>query len=98
MQFLYTVLTGSLGKLCGAFLIDEAFERWMQYKSGLKFDKCRAPQTDFRMFVNDEWEYTLKRAFSGKERNQDFPVRPPARAFGTVKRWRGNNDSYSLKR
>lgn len=49
------------------------------------------------MFVNDEWEYTLKRAFSGKERNQDFPVRPPARAFGTVKRWRGNNDSYSLK-
>ncbi|KAI1843813.1 hypothetical protein JX266_010072 [Neoarthrinium moseri] len=86
------------GKLCGAFLIDDAFETWMQYKSGLKFDQCKAPKHDFRIFVNDEWEYTMKRAFSGSETNSEFTLRPPARAFSKVKRWRGTNDSYSLKK
>ncbi|KAH6660387.1 hypothetical protein BKA67DRAFT_634255 [Truncatella angustata] len=86
------------GKLCGAFLIDDAFETWMQYKSGLKFDQCRSPKHDFRIFVNDEWEYTMKRAFSGSEATEVLTLRPPARAFSKVKRWRGANDSYSLKR
>ncbi|KAK8051847.1 hypothetical protein PG993_003232 [Apiospora rasikravindrae] len=44
-------------------MIDDAFEAWMQYKSGLKFCQCHAPKNEFRIFVNAEWEYTMKRAF-----------------------------------
>ncbi len=46
-----------IGKLCGAFLVDQAFENYMIMKSGLKFDKVQA--NEFRLFVNDEWESVL---------------------------------------
>lgn len=86
-----------IGKLCGAFLIDDAFETWMQNRSGLRFSQCHAPKNDFRIFVNEEWEYTMKRAFTGKETNKEFILRPPAKAFSKFKRVRGQSDSYSIK-
>jgi len=82
------------GKLCGAFLVDQAFENYMTAKSGLKFGKCEA--NDFRSFVNDEWEYSMKRNFDGEEQQSSFVIRPPARTFGTMKRVRGVNDSFRL--
>ncbi|KAK7958447.1 hypothetical protein PG988_013295 [Apiospora saccharicola] len=85
------------GKLCGAFLIDDAFESWMQNRSGLRFSQCHAPKNEFRIFVNEEWEYTMKRAFTGNEMNKEFIVRPPAKAFSKFKRVRGQSDSYSIK-
>ncbi|KAK7927290.1 hypothetical protein PG985_004288 [Apiospora marii] len=85
------------GKLCGAFLIDDAFEAWMQHRSGLRFSQCHAPKNEFRIFVTEEWEYTMKRAFTGKEVNKEFMLRPPAKAFSKFKRVRGQSDSYSIK-
>lgn len=84
------------GKLCGAFLIDDAFENFMKLKSGLKFKECRG--NEFRMFVNDEWEYTMKRAFSGNELQDTFMLRPPAKVFPAMKRFRGSTDNYALKK
>ena len=80
------------GKLCGAFLIDDAFGNWMSIKSGLKFDKC--DQADVRGFVNEEWEHGIKRAFTGKE--SSFSIRPPARAFGVIKRTKGATDNFQV--
>ena len=82
------------GKLCGAFLIDDAFENWMTIKSGLKFDKCEP--VDVRTFVNEEWEHGIKRLFTGNEKS--FAIRPPARAFGLVKRTKGYTDSFHVSR
>lgn len=74
----------------------------MRCKSGLKFDKCQYPEHDFRIFVNEEWEYTMKRSFAGDETNDSFTLRPPARAFSTMDstmKWIKRSDfSYSLKK
>jgi len=67
----------------------------MKIKSGLKFEKC--DETDFRAFVNDEWEYTMKRNFGGDEEEANFVLRPPARAVGTIKKIR-NHDSFRLSK
>ncbi|KAK0624001.1 hypothetical protein B0T14DRAFT_517383 [Immersiella caudata] len=80
------------GKLCGAFLIDDAFENWMKIKSGLRFDKC--DRADVRDFMNEEWEHGIKRAFTGKE--PSFSIRPPAKAFGVVKRTKGRTDNFQI--
>ncbi len=66
----------------------------MMTKSGLKFDKCNAD--DFRAFVNDEWEFTMKRAFDGDEQQDAFDMRPPLRVFSTMKRYSGRNCSFPL--
>ncbi|EGZ71801.1 hypothetical protein NEUTE2DRAFT_110759 [Neurospora tetrasperma FGSC 2509] len=71
------------GKLCGAFLADSAFERWIKAKSGLKFDNV--DEEEFRAFLQDEWEYTMKRAFSGKENQSSFAIRPPSKAMKKLK-------------
>jgi len=86
---------GRPGKLCGAFLVDQAFENYMKIKSGLKFDKC--DETDFRAFVNDEWEYTMKRNFGIDEDQDTFVIRPPAKAVGALKKIR-NHDSFRLSK
>lgn len=72
-----------LGKLCGAFLVDSAFERWVKAKSGLKFDDV--DEKEFRAFLQGEWEYTMKRAFSGKENQNAFAIRPPSKAMKKAK-------------
>ncbi|KAM7222484.1 hypothetical protein V8F06_001978 [Rhypophila decipiens] len=82
----------SSGKLCGAFLIDDAFENWMNIRSGLKFDKCEPG--DRRDFINEEWEHGIKRTFTGKETT--FSIRPPARAFGLMKRTKGDTDNFQV--
>jgi hypothetical protein len=66
----------------------------MDIKSGLKFDKCQ--QADVREFVNEEWEHGIKRAFTGKETS--FSIRPPARAFGVIKRTKGATDNFQISR
>ncbi|KAK4444198.1 hypothetical protein QBC34DRAFT_415619 [Podospora aff. communis PSN243] len=81
------------GKLCGAFLIDDAFENWMKIKSdGLRFDRC--DRADIRDFMNEDWEHGIKRAFTGRERS--FSIRPPAKAFGVVKRTKGRSDNFQI--
>jgi hypothetical protein len=84
------------GKLCGAFLVDEAFERYIKFRAGLRVRNIS--DADFRNFVNDEWEYTTKRTFTGRESDDRFDVRPPQRAFSTRRRLTGNADSVPLKK
>jgi hypothetical protein len=66
----------------------------MSIKSGLKFDKC--DQTAVREFVNEEWEHGIKRTFTGEETS--FSIRPPAKAFGLVKRTKGTTDDFHISR
>ncbi|CCC12214.1 unnamed protein product [Sordaria macrospora k-hell] len=82
------------GKLCGAFLVDSAFEDWMKIKSGLKFGKVEA--NEFRLFMNDEWEHTMKRTFSGRETQETFVIRPPARVFSMIKKFKGTTDRFPI--
>ncbi|KAK3391788.1 hypothetical protein B0T20DRAFT_488687 [Sordaria brevicollis] len=82
------------GKLCGAFLVDSAFEDWMKLKSGLKFGKVEA--NEFRLFMNNEWEHTMKRTFSGAETQDTFVIRPPARVFSMLKKFKGTTDSFPV--
>lgn len=67
----------------------------MIYNSGLKFINCKPDA--FRRFVNDVWEYTLKRRFSGDEPHDTFMIRPPAKVFSVYKRAFGV-DSFPLER
>ncbi len=87
-----------LGKLCGSFLIDDAFEHYMREQSGLKFSRCQSPTSDFRNFVNEEWEYSMKRAFAGDEAQQEYYLRPPAKAFSRISRLKGSADRYALSK
>lgn len=82
------------GKLCGSFLVDSSFENWMMLKSGLRFDNLE--DNEFRSFCNDEWEYTLKRFFTGTEDQETFDFRPPAKVFSTLRRVRGSTDSFPV--
>jgi len=85
-----------VGKLCGAFLVDEAFERFIRLRAGLRVRNIT--DADFRTFVNEEWEYTTKRTFRGDEIDDRFDVRPPQRAFSTRRRLTGTADSVPLKK
>jgi len=86
------------GRLCGAFLIDEAFERHMREDSGLKFSRCESPTADFRSFVNAEWELTMKRVFAGDDFQDDYHIKPPLKAFSRMARLKGTTGEYTLKR
>jgi hypothetical protein len=70
------------------------FENKMGIKPGLKFDRCQP--ADVRDFVNEEWEHGIKRAFTGKE--MSFSIRPPALAFGVIKRTKGDTDNFQISR
>ncbi|ERT02725.1 hypothetical protein HMPREF1624_01026 [Sporothrix schenckii ATCC 58251] len=83
------------GKLCGAFMVDDKFENHMKHMSGLKFDNC--DPADFRKFVYEEWEYAIKRSFTGSETQQEFYLHPPIKAFSAFSRFKGNN-KFVLKR
>jgi hypothetical protein len=87
-----------LGRLCGAFLVDTAFERYMQEESGLRFDRCGSPVADFRLFVNEEWEYTMKRVFTGDGPQEEYFMRAPSKAFSRITRLRGTAERYPLKK
>ncbi|KAJ2894886.1 hypothetical protein MKZ38_007109 [Zalerion maritima] len=62
------------GKLCGAFMVDDAFENHVKTHPRLKFESDQ----EFRDFVQDEWETTLKRTFNGRE-TSNFSIRAPMR-------------------
>jgi len=66
----------------------------MNFKSGLKFEKCE--RGDVRDFVNEEWEHGIKRVFTGKETS--ISIRPPARAFGVIKRIMGATNNLQVSR
>ena len=70
----------------------------MKEESGLHFARCDAPAADFRSFVNDEWEYTMKRVFSGDSSQDNYFLKPPLKAFSRLSRIRGTADRYSLKK
>ncbi|OAA54523.1 Heat shock protein Hsp70 [Niveomyces insectorum RCEF 264] len=75
------------GKLCGAFLVDDKFEHHMRHLAGLKFDSC--DPADFRKFVNDSWEYAIKRSFSLNDLMPEYYLNPPIRAFSAFARLKG---------
>ncbi|KAK0726649.1 hypothetical protein B0T21DRAFT_293504 [Apiosordaria backusii] len=50
------------GKLCGAFLIDQAFENHIMSGQKFKFRKCSTEE--FRRFTHRVWEHGLKRNFN----------------------------------
>lgn len=83
------------GKLCGAFMVDDKFEHHMKNLSGLKFENC--DPADFRKFVYEEWEYAIKRSFTGSETQQEYYLHPPIKAFSAFSRFKGNN-KFVLKR
>ncbi|KAK4199946.1 hypothetical protein QBC40DRAFT_327713 [Triangularia verruculosa] len=64
LQFTETIPESSAGKLCGAFLIDQAFENHIM--SGRRPQSRTCSSKDFRDFTEKAWEYGLKRAFSDK--------------------------------
>lgn len=66
----------------------------MKLKSGLKFDRCETSK--FRLFVDEEWEYTLKRSFSGMEEQAAFTIRPPTRVFPLLRRVRASGNNFPL--
>ncbi|KAK5656835.1 hypothetical protein OQA88_4383 [Cercophora sp. LCS_1] len=70
------------GKLCGAFLIDDAFEKWVNAKLGLRMRKFDG--ADVRQLIKEQWELDIKRFFTGKEHS--IPLRPPTKAFGVYPR------------
>ncbi|KAI0018559.1 hypothetical protein F4780DRAFT_781247 [Xylariomycetidae sp. FL0641] len=82
------------GKLCGAFLIDDEFVKWMRHKSGPKFQK--APSDEIWGFVNEDWEHNLKRIFSGTEATDEFFLKPPPSVLSRIQRLRGGE--YALKK
>jgi len=69
----------------------------MRYKSGLKFGPLQN-NSEFRIFVNEQWEYHLKRNFAGNEPQDSFALRPPAKVFSTRKRIMGSIDNYALSK
>ena len=70
----------------------------MREESGLKFSRCESPAADFRSFVNEEWELTMKRVFTGDSSQEDYHVKPPLKALSRMSRFRGTSDRYTLKK
>jgi hypothetical protein len=83
------------GKLCGAFLIDEAFESYIRYKSKLKVSAL--DRAEYGAFVSEDWEMGVKRHLSGDPIISNFFLRPPAKAFTTLARLKGDMN-FSLSR
>ncbi|KAK1779258.1 hypothetical protein QBC45DRAFT_486031 [Copromyces sp. CBS 386.78] len=52
-------ITETKGKFCGGFLVDTSFENWSKRK-------LRTADGAFQNYVKHEWEYTIKRSFSGR--------------------------------
>ncbi|OJD32667.1 hsp70 family chaperone [Diplodia corticola] len=69
------------GKLCGAVLLDEAFENTMKLSLGKKWGNLDPDVV--KQFMETEWERGVKRAYRGTA--QSFTVRLPVEAFA-VKR------------
>jgi len=74
-----TDYSGRKGALCGDFLVNEAFEQYIK----LRVDRIQnLSAAEFRTFVNEEWEYTIKRTFTDCETNGDrFIIRLPHKAL-----------------
>ncbi|KAK3987602.1 hypothetical protein QBC44DRAFT_371934 [Cladorrhinum sp. PSN332] len=73
------------GRLCGGFLIDQAFENHINSPAvRFKFGKCHPEE--FREFVNTEWERTLKRRFRATSGSR-YLLRPPFTAISKWERW-----------
>jgi hypothetical protein len=81
--------------LSGAFLIDQAFDTHMAEKTKLRLSSL--DQADYNLFVWEDWELGAKRAFSGSPTPEYFYLRPPAKAFKKLDRWRGK-DKFALNR
>ncbi|KAK3954145.1 hypothetical protein QBC32DRAFT_322881 [Pseudoneurospora amorphoporcata] len=55
-------ITETKGKFCGGFLVDTSFENW----SKRKLPSAMTADGAFQNYVKHEWEYTIKRSFSGR--------------------------------
>lgn len=61
------VAKGSVGDLCGAMFVDEAFERYIKERVGAHFwDQASA--TEIADGFHNYWENGIKRDFDGRER------------------------------
>jgi hypothetical protein len=78
------------GKLSGAYKVDEAFEKHLLWKTKLKLHTL--PDSDYNVFVLQDWELGAKRAFADTADPPNFILRPPVKAFKRMDRWKGKGD------
>lgn len=65
------------GKMCGAILIDEAFESMLRSTLGDKW--TRMSRASRKTIINQDWEHGLKKQYDDTERPWDITV--PTDAF-----------------
>lgn len=87
--------SGLKGNLSGAFLIDEAFENHLRWKTKLRIKALQV--NDYNAFVDEQWEMGAKRSFTGTEKQPQFTLNLPAKAYKTRDRLL-RKDSFSLSR
>ncbi|QPC70663.1 hypothetical protein HYE68_001415 [Fusarium pseudograminearum] len=75
------------GKLDGAFLIDQAFFRYLRGQAKLKIKSLKA--SDYNKFIVREWELGAKRSFSSANETESYHLHPPSDAYGRMARLRG---------
>ncbi|RBR26995.1 uncharacterized protein FIESC28_00263 [Fusarium coffeatum] len=73
-----------LGRLAGAFLIDQAFFAYLQGKAKLKITSLKA--SEYNGFVLKERELCAKRNFSSIDEPEFYNLYPPSDAYGTMAR------------
>ncbi|KAM5357311.1 hypothetical protein ACJZ2D_016397 [Fusarium nematophilum] len=77
------------GRLAGATLIDEAFEKHIATKTNLRISELGLH--DYQTFVA-KWEMNPKRQFNGRAEQPAFILEPPIKAFSTWNRVRKKTD------
>ncbi|KAK3391791.1 hypothetical protein B0T20DRAFT_65526 [Sordaria brevicollis] len=71
-------ITPGGGKLCGGFLVDLSFDNWIKRK----LSPTRSADSRFQELIKHEWEYTIKRTFSGRDTHEAPLVHLSAHGYG----------------
>jgi hypothetical protein len=75
-----------VGKLSGAFHIDEAFHSYLRFKTKLRVNSLQ--DSEYNEFILRQWEHGAKRSFSITNGREYYSLQPPSRAYGTFDRLR----------
>jgi hypothetical protein len=67
------------GGLCGGIFIDEQFEHLCKQRLGRNWNGLS--QTGIKSIMKNEWEYTYKPLYTGRDFDREFPVGIPAEAL-----------------
>ncbi|KAI0440360.1 actin-like ATPase domain-containing protein [Xylaria telfairii] len=68
------------GGLCGGVFVDERFEALCKHRLGRNWGTLS--QMGIKRMMKQEWEYTYKRSYTGKDVNREFPISIPSEARG----------------